>query len=245
MMINRAMYKYKSKRPSDEPVRDVLRRVTETHLRWGFGTSYSWMRNHGHADNHKRVHRIYCEMGLNLRIKPKKRLPSRNPEPLAEPQQSNDIWSMDFMCDSLDDGRTFRTLNIIDDYNREILAVEIGHSLPASRVTRVLERLVKDRGVPRCIRVDNGPEFISNKLNHWAEYRKVKIDHIEPGKPSQNAYIERFNRTYREDVLDMFIFKNLEEVRSITTKWMWMYNNERPHASLGGMPPREYLLHNG
>jgi putative transposase len=150
---------------------------------------------------------------------------------------------MDFMSDSLELGRKFRTLNVIDDHNREVLAVEIDYSLPAERVIRVLDQIAEERGLPQEIRVDNGPEFISVKLEHWAQAHQVRLEHIKPGKPAQNAYIERFNRTFREYILDVYIFRRLDEVRNITSEWMYQYNNERPHASLGGVPPRAFSNH--
>ena len=127
---------------------------------------------------------------------------------------------MDFMSDSLEIGKKFRTLNIIDDHNREVLAVEIDCSIPAEWVIRVLEQFSEERGLPTEIRVDNGPEFISVKLESWAESKNVRLEHIKPGKPAQNAYIERFNRTHREDILDMYIFRSLDDVRDITSEWM-------------------------
>jgi putative transposase len=148
------------------------------------------------------------------------------------PTQANQSWSMDFMSDSLSNGRTFRTLNVIDDFNREALAIEVDTSLPGERVIQVLERLLFERGAPKQIRVDNGPELISNRLESWAEERHIILIHIEPGKPAQNAYIERFNRTYREEVLNAYLFDNLEEVRTITENWLEEYNNIRPHDAL-------------
>jgi putative transposase len=148
------------------------------------------------------------------------------------------------MSDSLTGGRKFRTLNIIDDHNRELLAIEIDYSLPAQRVTRVLDQVVEERGCPQCIRVDNGPEFISSRLAFWASQNGVHIDHIKPGKPAQNAYIERFNRTYREDILDMYLFQNLSDVRNLTEPWIIDYNNFRPHRALGGIPPRALCSNN-
>jgi len=145
---------------------------------------------------------------------------------------------MDFMADGLSSGRAFRTLNVIDDFNREVLAIEADHSLPSARVIRVLDRIGEERGYPRKIRVDNGPEFISNGLASWATKNNIQLQHIQPGKPAQNGYIERFNRTYREDVLDMYIFNSLDDVRDITTFWMRDYNENRPHKALGGIPPR-------
>jgi putative transposase len=220
---------------------EVLIRLSENHKRWGFGLMFKWLRKNGYRWNHKRVYRAYCELALNLRIKPKKRLPGRSPVPLHQPQQPNYFWSMDFMSDSLTCGRRFRTLNVLDDFNRESLSIEVDFSLPTERVVRVLERIAQWRGYPRFIRVDNGPEFISQKLMDWGSAHGVIINHIMPGIPAQNGYIERFNRTYREDVLDQYLFENLDEVRDLTTQWQQMYNGQRPHSSLKDQTPWEFI----
>ncbi len=196
-----------------------------------------WLHAQGFEWNHKRVYRVYGELGLNRRIKPKKRLPTRHPRPLAQPVAANEVWSMDFMSDSLTDGRAFRTRNIIDDFNREALRIEVDSSLPAARVIRVLDQAVAERSYPRTIRSNNGPEFIAHALAAWVKDRPLLWEFIEPGKPAQNAYIERFNRTYREDVLDAYLFDTLEEVRSITEAWLEEYNAVRPRAALGGVTP--------
>jgi putative transposase len=146
------------------------------------------------------------------------------------------------MSDALWDGRRFRTFNVVDDFNREGLAIEIDTSLTAERVVRVLDKLADTRGLPMKLRFDNGPEFVSIKVADWAERNQVELEFIKPGRPMQNGFIERFNRSYREAVLDMYIFESLEEVRMQTEKWLHIYNNERPHDSLGGMPPSEYLM---
>ncbi len=145
------------------------------------------------------------------------------------------------MSDALWCGRKFRTFNVVDDYNREALAIEVDTSLPASRVIRVLDRIAEQRGYPAKLRMDNGPELTSVKLAEWAEVNGVELDFIQPGKPTQNSYIERFNRTYREELLDMYVFSRLSEVRELTGKWIKEYNEERPHESLGNMTPTEYL----
>ena len=145
------------------------------------------------------------------------------------------------MHDSLITGRAFRIFHVLDDFNRELLGTEIDTSLPTERVIRTLEQIADWRGYPEYVRVDNGPEFISGKLTAWAERNKVIIDFIEPGKPAQNAYIERFNRTYREDVLDLYLFRTLTEVRKLSSEWSNEYNGERPHESLNNMTPYEYL----
>ena len=239
--ISRTAFYYEPKLNDDEKIEAKLRLLAKEKLRWGFGKMFPWLRRRGYGWNHKRVHRIYCAMKLNLRTKPKKRLPSRNPQPLAQPRSANVCWSLDFMHDSLLTGRSFRILHVLDDFNRELLGTEIDTSLSAERVIRVLEQIAAWRGYPEYIRVDNGPEFISRKLAEWAERNRVTIDFIEPGKPSQNAYIERFNRTYREEVLDLYLFRTLKEARELSSEWMYEYNSERPHESLDDMTPYEFL----
>ena len=176
-----------------------------------------------------------------MRRKGKKRLPNRSPEPLRVPESANQCWSIDFMSDALWCGRKFRTFNIVDDFNREALAIEVDLNLPAQRIIRVLERVAMWRGYPKKLRMDNGPELTSAKMAEWAEANGVVLEFIKPGKPTQNSYVERFNRTYREEVLDMYVFRTLSEVREITDKWLVEYNEERPHESLGNLTPVEYL----
>jgi putative transposase len=181
-------------------------------------------------------------MALHLKRKPKKRLPARIAQALVVPGQANQTWSLDFMSDALSNGRAFRTLHVIDDFNREALWIEVHTSLPAERVVRVLETLLLERTAPRSIRMDNGPELISQRLASWAKEKHIELLHIQPGKPAQNAYIERFNRTYREDVLDAYLFDDLEEVRNITERWLEDYNTIRPHEALPGVSPRHFAL---
>lgn len=146
------------------------------------------------------------------------------------------------MSDSLSNGRAIRTLNIIDDYNREVLWIEVDHSLPAERVVRVLENLLLWRAAPKQIRMDNGPEFISKRLENWAKEKQIELRHIQPGKPAQNAYFERFNRMFREDVLDAYLFDDLDKVRLIAEHWLEDYNTIRPHEALQGLSPRQYAI---
>jgi len=148
------------------------------------------------------------------------------------------------MSDSLSSGRAFRTLNILDDFNREVLWIEVDSSLPAQRVIRVLEMLLLWRGLPKQIRMDNGPELISHRLAAWAKEHGIELVHIQPGKPAQNAYIERFNRTFREDVLDAYLFHSLEEVRGIVQPWIEDYNTLRPHEALRGLSPYQFAAQN-
>ncbi|RBP57046.1 integrase-like protein [Brenneria salicis ATCC 15712 = DSM 30166] len=146
------------------------------------------------------------------------------------------------MHDALTCGRRFRTFNVVDDYNREALAIEIDLNIPAQRVIRVLDRIVADRGCPHKLRMDNGPEFISLALDEWAESRNVELEFIKPGKPTQNAFIERFNRTYRTEILDFYLFRTLNEVRELTEKWLREYNYKRPHESLNNLTTEEYRM---
>jgi len=232
--ISRSVYRYQPKKQkTDAVIAEWLQVLAARKPRWGFGKMFDWLWNQGHPWNHKRVYRVYRELGLNIRIKPKKRLPSREPTPLVQPERPNISWSVDFMSDGLSNGRSFRTLNIIDDFNRKALWIKIDTSLPAERVIRVFNTIASWRGYPCQIRSDNGPEFISGKLAQWAKRHQVQMAFIQPGKPAQNAYIERFNRTYREEVLDLYIFDTLTEARVITEPWLEEYNVIRPHDALG------------
>jgi Transposase and inactivated derivatives len=179
-------------------------------------------------------------MKLNIRRRAKKRLPERVKQPLSVPTAPNQVWSIDFMSDSLADGRKVRILNIIDDFNRESLAVEVDTSIPARRVIRVLERLIAEKGCPANIRCDNGPEFISHLLNEWCAARKITLQFIQPGRPMQNAYIERKNGSMRRELLNTYLFNSLAEVRILAEEWRTDYNTERPHKSLGYLSPIRY-----
>ncbi len=189
--------------------------------------------------NHKRLYRVYTGMHLNIRRRAKKRLPARVKQTLFRPDAPDQVYSIDFMHDTLWDGRTYRLLNIIDDYNREVLAIEVDTSLPALRVIRVLDRIKSIRPLPKMIRVDNGPEFISHKLDHWCKENGVTLAFIQPGKPTQNAYVERFNGSMRRELLSAYVFRSLDEVREKAEEWMDDYNNHRPHKSLGYRSPTQ------
>lgn len=242
--LSRTVYHYKPNLQKDDAVINTLLELAEKYPRYGFDKLFQIIRRHGHRWNHKRVHRVYCLLKLNFSRKGKKRLPSRHPEPLAVPPKANCCWSIDFMSDALINGQRFRTFNVIDDFNREILSIEIDTSLPSARIVRVLEQIVSWRGCPEKLRMDNGPELISIKLADWAEKNGVKLEFIKPGKPTQNSYVERFNRTFRNKILDFYVFNSLKEVRDITHDWIKEYNTERPHESLGNYTPAEYLMLN-
>ena len=234
------MYSYRSHR-DDKVLIEKLQDLSEKRPTDGFWKMYLRIRRQGLAWNHKRIHRVYKLLKLNMKRKGKRRLPARILQPLEAVNAINESWSMDFMSDALQSGRKLRTFNVIDDFNREALAIEIDTSLPAERVIRVLEQVINWRGKPKRIRVDNGPEFISTKLGLWCEERGIRLQFIQPGKPTQNAYIERFNGSFRKDVLDAYLFEKLQQVRMLTEEWMEDYNYERPHDALGGRSPADML----
>ena len=241
--ISQTCYRYRPKRSSEnEQIADWLLRLTTANKHWGFGLCYDYLRNVKQFKwNHKRVYRIYRELELNLRIKPKRRIKRDKPDALSVPTAINQVWSMDFMSDALEDGRSIRTFNVIDDYNREGLCIDVDFSMPSQRVIRSLEQVIEWRGKPAAIRCDNGPENISQVLVDWANEQQITLMYIQPGKPTQNAYIERFNRTVRYELLELHLFETIEQAQLLATKWLWKYNNERPNSAIGHVPPR-YLL---
>jgi putative transposase len=234
------MFYYESTR-DDREVENKLNSYIENKLLCNRGCPeyYKRRRREGIQWNHKRVERVYRKMGLSRRRKKKRRIPNPEKRPLVQPDLKNETWSMDFVEDRLENGRKIRTLNIIDDYNREALAMEVSFSFPAERVIEILSQCIEWRGKPKRIRSDNGTEFIAGKTKTF--FLKTKIDHIpiQKGKPSQNGYIERFNRSYREGVLDAFILTTIHEAKEETLQWMDDYNNNHPHDSLGDKTPAE------
>jgi len=179
-------------------------------------------------------------MNLNIRRRAKKRLPDRVKDPLVIPNKPNQTWSLDFMSDTLTDGRKFRLLNLMDDFNRESLCIEVDTSLPGQRVVRVLQQLVEQRGKPGSLRTDNGPEFIGHKVQQWCEANGIEIKYIQPGRPMQNGFIERKNGSLRRELLNAYLFYSLNEVRQMSGEWREDYNTEQPHKSLGYLSPYAY-----
>jgi len=230
--------------PVDWTVRDAeiiatLAELVEGRPSRGFWKCHKLLRRQGKAWNHKRIYRVYRMMKLHLRRPAKKRLPKRYRAELYVPQAPHTVWSADFMADALYCGRRFRTFNVTDDFNREALHIEIDTSITSDRLVRVFSRLAQNRGLPQVLRTDNGPEFLGESFTAWAKAAGMAIQYIQPGKPNQNAFIERFNRTYREEVLDQHLFTSLDDVREATYWWMIEYNEERPHDSLGDLTPLE------
>ncbi len=225
----------------DQGVIGVLNEIVARKPRWGFWKLHDRLRIEGHRINHKRLHRVYCAMKLNLPRRTKRRLPQRLRQPLAAPIGLNKIWALDFMADTLYGGRVFRTFNVIDEGNREVLGIEVATSIPSLRVIRVMEQLIELYGKPQAIRLDNGAELTSIAFTEWCQSHGIELRFIQPGKPDQNAFIERFNKTYREEVLSAYVFDSLEQVREITESWLHEYNEERPHDSLGQLPPLTFM----
>ena len=241
MSLSRSSFSYIKRKSDDSKLISTIETLIMQKPSYGFWKLFHRLKNqYGVIDNHKRVYRIYRLMGLSHRRRYKRRIPARIKEPLIVPQIPHTCWSIDFMSDSLTSGRRFRTFNVIDDFNREALAIEIDTSLPSSRVVQTLLRLFETYGKPHTIRMDNGPEFTSIELEGFCEAHGVKLGFIQKGKPTQNAFIERFNRSYREEILDAYLFNSLKDVRELTARWVEDYNNFRPHESLNNISPKEY-----
>ncbi len=238
-VVSQTCFRY-GRKLSDENahIAHLLLCLSQSQRNWGFGLCFLHLRNvKGYKWNHKRVYRIYCELEMNLRIKPRKRINRDKPEQLNVPAAINQVWSMDFMHDQLQNGRSVRLFNVIDDFNREGLGMEIDFSLPSERVIRALEQIIEWRGCPDAIRCDNGPEYISKTLQRWAKLKNITLRYIQPGKPQQNGDVERYNRTVRYDWLNQHLFESLGQMREFATKWLWCYNNERPNMGIGGITP--------
>ncbi len=233
------MFYYTTKK-DDTAVINKLKELAEQRPREGQDKFYSRIRSQGIVWNYKRIRRVYLMLGLNHRRRIKRRVPNRIKEPLAQQQSLNKIWSMDFMSDSLVTKRKFRTLNIIDDFNREAISIEADFSFPSLSVVEAVKRAIHENGKPEKIRVDNGPEFISSTFVDWCNKENILIQFIQPGKPMQNGYIERFNRTFRQDVLDTYLFEDIMQVKILAEEWRKDYNNQRPHESLKGMTPKKF-----
>jgi putative transposase len=229
-------------RPQDAQLDDD--QVDGAILRWavpryGYRRLHTLVAREGVVANHKRVHRVYREAGLQVRRRQRKRLTRRDRMPLPTPHGRCERWSMDFMLDTLADGRAFRTLNIVDDFTRECVAIEVDRSLPGARVARVLERLAAD-GLPKVIVVDNGPEFAGRTLDAWAYAHHIELRFIRPGKPIENAYVESFNGKFRDECLNEHWFVNLADAQAIIERWRVDYNTVRPHSALDGAAPDQF-----
>jgi putative transposase len=235
-----AYYRPVGERGRDEEIVEALNALVEKHPRWGFWKCFDHLRASGHAWNHKRVLRVYRAMKLNLPRRTKKRVPKRERQSMEVVAMPNVVWGLDFMSDALYGGGRFRTFNILDEGVREALEIVVDTSIPSGRAVRALEAVASVRGYPAAVRCDNGPELLSQLFVDWCAAHGIELRYIQPGKPNQNAFVERFNRTYRTEVLNAYLFETLDEVRSITEDWIREYNEERPHDAIGRIPPSEF-----
>jgi putative transposase len=240
IMLVRCMYYYESVK-DDSEVEAKLRWYGEKLPARGFPEYFKRIRKEGLCWNHKRVRRVYLSLGMAHRRKMKRRIPNPDKQMLLQPTRPNLTWSLDFMEDRLENGRKFRTLNILDDFNREVLAIEVDYSFPSLKVIDMVNRVIEWRGKPEEIRSDNGTEFIAKVFGDFCSTSEINHLRIQKGKPMQNGFIERFNRTFREDVLDMHIFENLHQVKEKTEEFIEDYNNNHPHDSLNNMSPVEFM----
>ena len=234
--LYRSTLRRKSTKDDSETEAKLLE-LAEKYTTRGMDYYFGKIRMQGLIWNRKRVRRVYNKLNLKLRRKHRKRINRLYSEALVQPILPNITWSMDFMSDSLEDGRKVRILNVIDDYNRECLAIEVGVSISSDRVIRVLEWIIEIKGKPESIRTDNGPEFTSGNYIEWCQRMGIRPNHIMPGKPKQNGFIERFNRTFREDVLDAYIFENINQLQIKSDLWKEEYNIGHPHQAFQRMSP--------
>ncbi len=238
--MTRSSYRYAVRRQEPAGLRERLRGLAQERCRFGYRRLTVLLRREGWPVNHKRVYRLYREEGLGVRRRKRKRIGAVERQPLGIPTRQNERWSMDFISDALSEGRKFRSLNIVDDFNRECLAAEVDTSLTGARVVRVLERLRELRGLPQILVMDNGPEFAGRAVDVWAYDQGVRLHFIEPGKPVQNAFIESFNGKMRDECLNEHWFMSLAEAREAIEAWRRDYNEVRPHTSLGNRTPQEF-----
>jgi len=238
--LSRSSCRYQAKPTNDTEIRTRLKQLAEQRRKFGAPRLHVLLRREGFLINHKRTERLYREEGLSLRLKRRRKRGSHLRVVLATPERINQHWSMDFVSDSLHNGRRFRILTVIDDLSKECPVLEADHSLTGQRVTRVLERVSLTRGLPDVITVDNGPEFISKAVDAWAYANGVKLHFIQPGKPTQNAYIESFNGKFRDECLNEHVFTSLHDAQQKIETWRQDYNVNRPHRSLNQLTPEEF-----
>lgn len=221
-------------------LRQRLRELAQARPRFGYRRLYVLLRREGWRINHKCVYRLYREEGLSMRTRRRKKRVSHLRVIAPVPTVADERWSMDFVTDSLMDGRRFRALTVVDNYTRECPLIEVDFSLTGQRVADALQRLAVQRGLPRTITVDNGAEFISKTLDAWAHQHHVQLDFIRPGKPVENAFIESFNGRLRDECLNVNVFVSLADARAKLEVWRLDYNQQRPHSSLGQLTPSEF-----
>lgn len=243
--LSRTAYGYQSRRDDDLLLKQRLRELAAQRKRFGSPRLHILLKREGLVINHKRTERLYREEGLALRKKRRRKGAAGARMVIPAAERPNQHWSMDFVTDSLVTGRRFRALAIVDDYSRECPAIEVDTSLGGRRVVNVLERLGDIRGLPEVITVDNGPEFAGKALDEWAYRRGIKISFIRPGKPIENAFAESFNGRLRDECLNTNWFLSLKHAKDIIEDWRKDYNTVRPHSSLGGLAPEQFMVKAG
>jgi putative transposase len=232
-------------RRDDAPLRTALRAVAQLRPRFGYRRLHVLLQRDGWRCNHKRVYRLYREERLAVRRRRRRKFAAGCRIVMPVPIRPHERWSMDFMGDTLANGRTFRTFNLVDDGSRECLAIEVDHGLSGQRVARILDRVAATRPLPKQIVVDNGPEFTSRVLDAWAYQNGVELHFIRPGKPVDNAFIESFNGKFRDECLNQHWFLDLDDARMKIEAWRIDYNEVRPHSALGNRTPTEYATEAG
>jgi len=235
--VPRSTCRYRSVARDQAALRGRLRELAAARARYGYRRLHVLLQREGWPVNHKRIHRLYREEGLSIRVRPKRKRVSGLRAMPSRAERPQERWSMDFLADSLSDGRRFRVLTIVDNVSRVSPAIEAGTSLTGERVVAVLERLRETIGAPQRIAIDNGPEFISKALDAWAYQHGVRLEFSRPGKPTDNAFAESFNGRFRDECLNQHWFASLEEARQIIEAWRVEYNTERPHRALGHQTP--------
>lgn len=240
LQMAESTYRYKAQRQELKGLRERMTEIAGQRPRFGYRRLHLLLAREGWEVNHKRIERLYREERLAVRRKRRKRVAQTQRRPHTLPLRADDRWSMDFVADSLAPGRCFRTLNIVDDFTRECLAIEVDTALSGQRVTRVLDRLLETRGKPAALVTDNGPEFVSRALDAWAYQHKVELRFIRPGKPIENCFVESFNGKFRDECLNQHWFTDLSDARRTIEAWRLDYNQVRPHSSLGGLAPQQF-----
>jgi putative transposase len=238
--LHRSTCRYRHRRADRAELVGRLRELASERPRFGYRRLHALLRREGRGVNRKLVYRLYRTAGLAVRRRKRRKLRASRPLPIIVLERPNQRWSMDFVHDYLTDGRRLRTLNIVDAFTRECLAIEVDTSLPAARVVRALDRLVWEYGLPESLRVDNGPEFVSTALDRWAFQHGVSLDFIQPGKPTQNAHVESFNGHFRDECLAQAHFPTVPRARVEIEVWRVDYNCVRPHSSLRYLTPKAF-----
>ena len=238
--MSASAYRYQPAADRNCALKDKIIALAQRHHRYGAGMIYLKLRQAGEVVNHKRVDRLYAEAGLQVKRRKRKKIPLADRHPLERPLLANQVWSMDFVFDRTAEGRVIKNLTVVDDATHEAVAIVAERTMGGNHLVRVLEQLVKTRGLPKAIRTDNGKEFCSRAMLMWAHTRGVQLLLIEPGKPNQNAYIESFNGRLRDECLNEHWFASLQHARVVVEAWRKEYNEERPKKSLGGLTPAAY-----